>query len=533
VTRETPVQASALAYMVLSRRRFLDGMAGLAGAAALATLPMDRSLAEGRRVEGYPFRLGIASGDPTPDGVVLWTRLAPEPFEPHGGMPQEPVGVTWILAADEGMRRTVRSGRALASPGLAHSVHVEVNGLEPDREYFYLFVYGGHSSPVGRTRTAPRRGANLQELRFAFASCQAWQDGYYPAYRHMAKEDLALVIHLGDYIYEGDIPKHGGYRDRHVPDVCRPALRTLRQFRARYALYKTDPHLQRAHERFPWVVTWDDHEVQNDYASDDSQYDGDISALRRAAYQAYYEHMPLRARSIPRGEHLRLYRQLTFGQLARFYVIDGRQYRDIPPCGWGEAQACQAAYDPSISMLGERQEEWLYDGLEKSDTRWDVLANNVMMARLDHDGDAGDLLWHDAWDGFPAARNRITRRFADSGVRNPVVITGDWHSTFVNDIKRNFDRPDSPVVATEFVGTSISSNGDIPVYGPYYGPMIKYNPHIKYFEGDRRGYVRCTITPESWQTDLRMVTTVSRPDAPVYTLASFQVDDRKPGAYQI
>jgi alkaline phosphatase D len=273
--------------------------------------------------------------------------------------------------------------------------------------------------------------------------------------------------------------------------------------------------------------------VVNDYAADQSQYTGDISALRAHAYQAYYEHQPLRARSIPRGEHLRLYRRVGFGNLAKFHIIDGRQYRDVPPCGWGEASACPAAYDPSISMLGQAQERWLYKGLEKSRARWDVLANNVMMGRLDHDGPEGDRLWHDAWDGFPAARNRVTWRFANAGVRNPVVITGDWHSTFVNDIKQNFDRPGSPTVATEFVGTSISTNGDVPVYGPYYGPMIKFNPHIKFFDGDRRGYVTCTLTPDQWRTDLRMVRTVSRPDAAAYTLASFVVEDRRPGAQRV
>jgi alkaline phosphatase D len=414
-------------------------------------------------------------------------------------------------------------------PELAHSVHVELDGLEPDQEYYYRFRYRGEVSPVGRTRTAPAPGTNLRRLDFAFVSCQAWQDGYYSAYRHLAKEDLDLVVHLGDYIYEGDIGRNGGNRDVRVPRSAREAPRTLRQWRTRYALYKTDRDLQRAHERFPFVVTWDDHEVQNDYAEDES-VTGDLSALRTAAYQAYYEHQPLRAASIPYREHMRLYRRLTYGDLARFHVLDGRQYRDKPPCGWGEARACQAAYDPAISMLGARQERWLNDGLASSNARWDVLANNVMMARLDHDGRRGQRLWHDAWDGFPEARNRVTRQFVRSDVRNPVIITGDWHSTFVNDIKKNFDRPDSPIVATEFVGTSISSNGDVPVYGPYYGPMIKFNPHIKFFDGDRRGYVRCTVTPDVWRTDFRMVRSVLRRDAPVYDFASFVVEDGRPGA---
>ena len=518
----------------VSRRRFLEGVAGVAGLAAIATLPVDRAVASVRPPSGgYPFRLGIASGDPKPHSAVLWTRLAPEPFKAGGGMPRTDVGVDWELATDYAMRRTVRTGRARAMPELAHSVHVELEGLEPDREYFYPFRYRGDLSAIGRTRTTPTVGSYPGRMTFAFASCQAWQDGYYSPYRHLADDDLDLVVHLGDYVYEGAIPADGGYRSVPVPVNARPAPRNLWQWRTRYALYKTDKDLQRAHARFPWVVTWDDHEVQNDYASDQSQYEGDISALRTAAYQAYYEHQPLRAKSIPQGERVRLHRRVDFGQLARFHVLDGRQYRSVPPCGWGEAQACPAAYHPSITMLGRPQERWLQEGLDKSEARWDILANNVMMGRLDHDGRAGDLLWHDAWDGFPAARNRLTDQLAEASVRNPVIITGDWHSTFVNDIKRNFDRPESKVVATEFVGTSISTNGDVPVYGPYYGPMIKFNPYIKFFDGDRRGYVRCTVTPKQWRTDLRMVTTVSRPNAPAYTLASFLVEDGKPGAHRI
>jgi alkaline phosphatase D len=222
-----------------------------------------------------------------------------------------------------------------------------------------------------------------------------------------------------------------------------------------------------------------------------------------------------------------------WGDLVQLDIVDGRQYRSIPPCGWGEADACAAAYDPSITMLGAEQEQWLYDGLAASDVRWNVLGSNVMMGRLDHDGDAGDRLWHDAWDGFPAARNRITEAWAMSGTRNPVVVTGDWHSTFVNDIKRDFDAADSPVIATEFVGTSISSNGDDEVYGPYYGPMIPFNPHIRFFDGDRRGYVRCRLDRHEMRTDLRMVRTVSRSDAPDYTYASFIVQDGHPGAQQL
>jgi alkaline phosphatase D len=517
-----------------SRRRFVGTMSGIAGLAALAQVPLERgALAATPHSSGYPFTLGVASGDPTPEGVVLWTRLAPDPLAPGGGgMPAKAVPVDWKIATYEGMKRVVRHGTVAALPELAHSVHLEPEGLSPDREYWYQFRFRGELSPVGRTRTTPAKGMKASELSFAFASCQKWPDGYFSAYRHLAEEDLDLVVHLGDYVYEEGIPADGGYRRTPVPGQLRESCRTLDRWRLQYALVKSDPDLQRAHARFPWIVTWDDHEVQNDYANETSQYEGNIRALRAAAYQAYYEHQPLRRSSIPTSQEMRLYRRLSYGDLAQFSVLDGRQYRDVPPCGWGEAPACDAAYDPSVTMLGREQENWLLDGLSTSKARWNVLANNVMMARLDHDGPSGSILWHDAWDGFPAARKRVTDHFVNARVRNPVIITGDWHSTFANDIRQDFDDTDSPVVASEFVGTSISSNGDGEIYGPYYGPMIRHNPHIRFFDGDRRGYVRCTVDRAHWRTDLRMVTTVSRSDAPAYTHASFVVADGVPGIQQ-
>jgi len=513
------------------RRRFLTGVAGVAGLAALSHITATEAVAAPDRSGGeYPFKLGVASGDPTATGVVLWTRLVPLPFQPGGGMPATPVTVSWQIARDDRFRSIVREGTAWAVPELAHSVHVEVDGLDPDGEWFYRFRYRGQVSPTGRTRTAPSPGTEGGVLAFAVASCQSWDSGYYPSYRHMAGEDLDLVVHLGDYVYEGGIPANGGYRNIPTPEVLRTAPRDLERWRMQYALYRTDPDLQAAHGRFPWAVTWDDHEVQNDYANTQSQYEGDISALRAAAYQAWYEHQPVRAPARPGASGPRIYRRLRWGSLAQLDLVDGRQYRSVPPCGWGEADSCAEAYDPSVTMLGTQQERWLYDGFAASTARWNIMGSNVMLARLDHDGRRGDLLWHDAWDGFPAARNRLTEAWVRHGVSNPVVVTGDWHSSFVNDILRDFDRPDSPVVATEFVGTSISSNGDGEVYGPYYGPMIKYNPHIRFFDGDRRGYVRCRVEDARMRADLRMVTTVSRADAPESTFASFVVESGRPGA---
>ncbi|MGL5909057.1 MAG: alkaline phosphatase D family protein [Phycicoccus sp.] len=529
----TPPRSPSTTHAV-DRRRLLGMLGALAGTAAVAQAPMASATAAPRPVLTFPFTLGVASGDPAPDGVVLWTRLAPEPFGPGGGVPALDLPVEWEVYADERLREVAASGVARASSALAHSVHIEVGGLRPGREYWYRFRYRDHVSTVGRTRTAPAAGASLGRMTLASVSCQNWTDGFYTAYRHLLDDDPDLVLHLGDYVYEGGIDPLGGVRGAPVAALAQPAPRSLEQWRARYALYRTDDDLQRAHAAVPFAVTWDDHEVQNDYANTMSQYEGDISELRAAAYQAYYEHQPLRAASLPRPDGgLRLHRGLDFGRLLSLNVLDGRQHRDVPPGGWAEAPANPASYDPSVTMLGRQQERWLSGRLRESRARWNVLGNNVMMGRLEHEATPGARLWHDAWDGFPAARNRITHLWARERVPNPVVLTGDWHSTFVNDIRRDVDRPESPVVATEFVGTSVTTNGDGPVYGPYYGPMIQYNPHIRFFDGDRRGYQLHTVTRKEWRTDLRMVDYVTRPGAGVSTFASFVVESGRPGAQRV
>jgi alkaline phosphatase D len=516
----------------MDRRRFLQFSGALAGVAAFSQVRGDLAHAA-RPLRGYPFTLGVASGDPAPRGVVLWTRLAPDPFEADGGMPHRRAPVAWRVAKDPRMRHVVRRGVALAVPELAHSVHVEVGGLDPGRDYFFQFRYRDELSPVGRTLTAPSRAASVGSLAFAFASCQRWDEGYYSAYRRLAEEDLAFVVHLGDYLYEYGIDEHGGFRNVPVPDQFRSETDTLERYRLQYGLYKSDPDLKRAHQLFPWLIAWDDHEVQNDYAGlapEGGEPNPAFTARRAAAYRAFYEHIPLRAAALPRGGAVLLYRRMRWGDLAEFSMLDARQYRTDQPCGDGEFPRCPESLDPAVTMLGAEQEEWLYDGLARSRARWNVIAQQVMMGQLDHNRGDPRIYWHDAWDGYPVARQRLIDHLAAARVRNPVVITGDWHSTFVNDIKADFGDPDSATVATEFVGTSISSNGDGIIYGPYYGPMIPANPHIKFFDGDRRGYVRCLVDRRQWRTDLRMVTTVSRSDAPVSTFASFVVEDGTPGA---
>lgn len=524
----------------LNRRQFLQLSGSMATMVALGLTAGDNTSAQVlSTLKDYPFALGIASGDPLPDGIVLWTRLAPKPLEPDGGLPPgQSVPVSWEVASDEAMTRVVQKGTALASSALAYSVHVEVQGLQAGHEYFYRFRAGTYVSPVGRTRTAPAPGTHVNKLAFAFASCQSWPSGFYSAYRRMAEENLDFVVFLGDYIYEGGIDSHGGIRGVPIPDQFRESTQTLERYRLQHALYKTDPDLQKAHALFPWIVTWDDHDVVNDYAGGppyidpaSTKYKSERLFKRRAAaYQAFYEHLPLRSTSIPRGPDMLLYRRLGWGDLAEFSVLDTRQYRSQPPCGPGEKARCAAAFDPALTMTGPDQERWLLEGLSRSHARWNVIAQQVLMAQFDLSYGNGTKFWQDSWDGYPAARNRILSYLAARHIANPVVISGDWHSSFVNDLKMDFANPRSATVASEFLCTSISSFGNEEVYGPYYGPYIPHNPHIKFFDGDRRGYIRCVLDHDKWVSDFRMVTTVGRPDAPIYTLASFAVESNKPGA---
>lgn len=512
----------------LSRRGFLLSTgATLAGLTLATELPyISRISATAQKVPGGPFTLGIASGDPLPDGVVLWTRLAPDPLQGGGMPPDRSFAVEWRVAADERMSRIVQRGAVLAVPELGHSVHVEVHGLEPARTYWYQFRAGGELSPIGRTRTAPATGARLERMDFAFASCQQWQTGYFTAYRHMAEEDLDLVVHLGDYIYEGGVSA-AAVRPHNSPEIL-----TLEDYRNRYALYKSDPDLQAAHAAFPWIVTWDDHEVENNYAGDTSENigedKGEFLRRRATAYQAYYEHMPLRRAAIPVGSDLQLYRRLNYGDLAEFNVLDTRQYRTDQPCGDGVKPRCDEAFDPAATVLGDRQERWLQDGLAASQARWNILAQQIFFAQLDRDLTDGIGYSMDKWDGYVVARDRLLEFFADREPRNPVVLTGDIHINFVADIKADFGDPNSPVLGTEFVGTSITSAGD----GTSVDSTAEWasnNPHVK-FHNSQRGYVRCRLTPELWRSDYRVVPFVTTPGAPITTRASFVVEDGKAGA---
>ncbi|MBG1267819.1 alkaline phosphatase D family protein [Nostoc sp. WHI] len=507
----------------IKRRSFLLGTGFLTGLAV--TSQLYPALAKSR-FSNYPFSLGVASGDPLPDGVVLWTRLAPDPLN-GGGMPLRNVVVQWQVALDENMRKVVQRGKVLATPELGHSVHVDVRGLEPERWYWYQFKVGNEVSPIGRTRTAGAFFSYTKQLNFAFVSCQDWQNGYYTAYRHLADEDLDLVVHLGDYIYEYG-PQSGGPRQHNSPEIL-----SLADYRNRYALYKGDQNLQAAHANFPWIVTWDDHEVDNNYANlipEDSQTQEAFKKRRANAYQAYYEHMPLRKSSLPKGADMLLYRRLTFGNLAEFNVLDTRQYRTNQPCDDGLKPRCAEALNPNATMTGSEQEQWLEKGLDKSRSRWNVIAQQTMLAEYNFNSNPGPGVFNvDQWDGYVAARNRLLNFLNQRQPSNPVVITGDIHSSWVHDLKLDFTNPNSATVGTEFVGTSITSDFPIQFIAPVQAALPK-NPHTKFFDGAFRGYVRCNLTPQRWQSDYRVVSSIIDLNASVRTLASFVVENGQPGA---
>lgn len=510
-----------MSHLSFSRRLFLKSSAAAAAWSVLPT-PSFGVLKRNPKLSGYPFACGIASGDPTATGVVLWTRLAPDPLN-GGGMPADDVEVSWMIADDEKMTKVVKKGTAVATADLAHSVHVEAEGLEPDRWYFYQFKVGNETSPVGRTRTSPKQGSSPERLRFAFASCQHYESGLYTAYEHMAKQPLDLVVHLGDYIYEG------AGRERQIRKHVGPEIVTLEHYRNRHAQYKTDEHLQATHAAFPWVVTWDDHEFDNNCAGAISEEAGvtpeEFLKRRANAYRAYYEHMPLRRSAIPKGPDMLLYRRIQFGDLADFFVLDTRQYRSDQPCGDGNKPPCGEEMDPNATLLGAEQEKWLCDGLAKSRSMWNVLAQQVMFAPVDREPGSLVKKSMDQWPGYEVNRRRLLSFFAVADIRNPVVITGDIHSNWANDLALP---DDGPVVATEYVGTSISSGGNGNPREDYAESMTSENPFVKFFNGER-GYVQCDVTRDAWRSDYQVVEDVTLPGAPLITRAKFVTEAGKPG----
>jgi alkaline phosphatase D len=510
----------------LSRRIFILGGLATAGAVALPVGAL--AAADASTTTPYPFTLGIASGDPASDSVVLWTRLAPSPTnaDGQGGMPNADVVVDWQVSKTDTFAALVASGSVTAQYASAHSVHVVAGGLAADADYYYRFRSQGYISAVGRTRTAPAVTAVGRNLTMAFASCSHYEAGYYTAYRRMADDQPGLILHLGDYIYEGAAAT-GSVR-QHLGAECV----SLADYRRRYAQYKTDPDLQAAHAVAPWIVVPDDHEVENNYANmvraDNSPAltAAQWTARRTAAYQAYYENMPLRPSSAPVGNSIQLYRRVQWGTLAMFHMLDTRQFRDDQACGDG-TKVCANADLTTRTITGATQEAWLLDGLAQHKATWDIIGQQVFFAREFDATGAGNM---DAWDGYRASRARIQQGWVDRTVRNPVVLTGDVHLAYANNLMADYANPASKVIGTELVATSITSDGN--GTGSTTIPNAATNPHVKFF-CDRRGYVRTTITPTQMTADFRSVASVTEHGAAATTTRSFAIHDGQPGLVNV
>ncbi|GAA4933726.1 alkaline phosphatase D [Actinomycetospora succinea] len=508
----------------VSRRTLLGGAVALTGAAVTLGVPWV-SVADPPAAMPYPFTLGVASGDPTPDGIVLWTRLAPDPLaaDGRGGMADRPVLVGWEIAEDEAFGRVVARGSAVARPEDAHAVHVEVAGLRPRADYCYRFRAGTETSPVGRTRTAPAPGARVDRLAFAAASCQCRQDGFYNAWAAMLGDDLDLVVWLGDYIYES--PAASALGRAHLPAT---EASSLADYRVRHAQYRTDPDLQAAHAAFPWAVTVDDHDVENNWAGDVSQRDGEpdddpaVFRLRRAdAYRAFWEHLPLRRAQRPVGPEMLLHRRLAFGDLVDMHLLDTRRFRsDQDPAH---------PRDPARTLLGADQRAWLWDGLARPTGRWNVLAQQVFFAPRDLAAGPSVALDEDSWDDCAVERDALRDHLVAARTPNPVILTGDVHAHHAVDVLADFSDPGSRPVATELVTSSISSGGDGAPRFAGDAALLAENPHIRVLDR-RRGYVRSTVTPREWRADFQVVDRVSVRGSAARTAATVVVPDGAGGA---
>lgn len=480
----------------IDRRTFIRG--GVAAGAALTIPALPSQAFAAPRFSGYPFSLGVASGEPTASSVVLWTRLAPTPLIEGGGMDPVPVRVRWQVAHDERFRRIVRDGVATARPQLAHSVHVEPRGLQPRAHYFFRFLTGDAVSPTGRTQTLPAHEAQPAATTFAVACCQRFEHGYYTALRDIAGRDLDLVVHVGDYIYENVLA--GGVRDAAVPAGLRAPAADLASYRLRHALYKTDPDLQAAHAAHPWSMILDNHD-----AVEDGHEDPATLNRRAAAYQAYYEHLPMRASSIPQGPRMRIRHRLAFGDLLQLHLLDTRQFKDDqavcgPQSPPNNGPRCEAAEDEARTMLGDAQERWLLDGLERSGARWNAITQTILFAPFDFSPSPEDETYYlSGWDGYPAERRRLLDGIQDRGPGNPVLLSGDWHTAWVNDLHADPDDLDSDVIATEFVVGAVSSEPGFT--DSRSAPAVAANPDVRAYD-PRNGYTICRVGRDQWQTDL-------------------------------
>lgn len=506
---------------MLNRRQMITYAAGAAGALLLPY----RAMGDVR--DRNPFTLGIASGSPRENSVILWTRLAPDPLR-GGGMPAGDVPVRLLVFADDGGRKQIRDLQVTAVAADAHAVHVRLDGLDPGRDYWYRFVAGDFETVLGRTRTSDRRA---DRARLALASCQSWQSGFFAAYADMAAWAPDCVIHVGDYIYEGGEGQLGPRTVTAAGETLTfntvrlhngPEIVSLWDYRNRHALYKTDPSLQAAHAASPWIVAMDDHEIDNNWASDTPQDPWAQTPLewrvrRIAALKAYYEHMPIAKPPLIDGlsSSLEMHGLYRFGP-AQVHLLDTRQYRSDQVCGEGfPGQApCPDADRADRTMLGAAQERWLFDALRQSDAAFNVLASQTWITPYRYNrAPEPAAVNFDAWDGYGPARRRLFDVLAD-GVANPVAVTGDWHCAAASTLHVDPFDARSRRIGHEFSGTSISSDC------PWSGAMERArsdNPHVRYHNGRKRGYCRFDIDARTWSTSFRTIADPLNPASAVTT----------------
>ncbi|WP_119155493.1 alkaline phosphatase D family protein [Caldimonas tepidiphila] len=516
----------------MPRRQTLTLLGRSAAALALGSLfgPVAAPVSVARpRYGSYPFSLGVASGMPRPDSVVLWTRLAPQPQLPGHGLPDAPLPVRWELADDEGFAQLRASGELLALPQHAHSVHVEVRELPPGRSFFYRFISGDAVSTVGRTRTAPAPDAAVQRLRLALASCQHYEHGRYAAHREIAARELDFVLFVGDYIYESS-SRQPVLRPHDGPEPL-----TLEAYRRRHAHYKRDPDLQAAHAAHPWLLTWDDHEVQNDYA--DAYSAGlvppeDFLRRRAAAYKAYFEHMPVSPAMAPDGPAMRIHERFTWGRLAELWTLDGRQFRSPQACGDGRRGGgrvlmhCSELDDERRTLLGTGQERWLHEGLRASARRWKLIGQGSQISSSSVQTPFGRAVYSDAWDGYPRARERLLAAIAEARVSDVIALGGDVHRHVAAQLRLRPNDARSPILASEFVTTSLSSRG---IAENTVAMMQRSNPDVVHARGDQRGYAFVELTPGAALCDFRATDFPLLENAPLHSQARYVVEAGRPG----